>query len=497
MNQPILVIDQGTTSSRAILFSSRLEVMATAQQEFSQYFPAPGLVEHDPEELWASVIAVARDVIAKAGVEPAAIAAIGLTNQRETVVVWDRVTGLPIHRAIVWQDRRTTDVCDALREEGHEAHIAERSGLLIDPYFSATKIAWILDNVPGARARAEAGELACGTVDSFLLWRLTGGATHATDATNASRTQLLNIHTGQWDESLLALFRVPAALLPDVRDSAGDFGCTTIESLGAAIPLRGVAGDQQAALIGQDCLSPGMVKATYGTGGFVLLNTGKAPVRSRHRLLTTIAYQLGGQRTYALEGSIFIAGAALQWLRDGLGVIARAQDADDMAAQAADAQLYMVPAFVGLAAPDWRPEARGAIFGLTRATGPNDLVRAALESICFQTHDLLQAMSEEWEGQATSVRLRVDGGVSASNWMLQRLADTLAMPIDRPQVNEATALGAAWLARRGLSASKDDCTSFWRLDRSFESHVDKAVSAGRVKGWRRAVGAVIAFTEDS
>jgi len=495
MTKPILVIDQGTTSSRAILFSPRLEIIATAQREFPQHFPGSGWVEHDPEDLWSSVLEVTREVLAKTGTAPGAVSTIGLTNQRETVVVWDRATGQPIHNAIVWQDRRTADLCDRLRAEGHEPEIAQRSGLLIDPYFSATKIAWILDNVPGARARAEAGELACGTVDSFLLWRLTGGAVHATDATNASRTQLLNIHTGVWDETLLALFRVPAALLPEVRDSAGDFGETPPDLLGAAISIRGVAGDQQAALVGQACFSPGMVKATYGTGCFVLLNTGQRPVASRHRLLTTIAYQLDGQRTYALEGSIFIAGAALQWLRDGLGVIAKAENADAMASQAApDPGLYMVPAFVGLAAPDWRPDARGAIFGLTRATGPNDLVRAALESVCFQTRDLIEAMVAEDTKAAWSIRLRVDGGMSASDWMLQHLADILDKTIDRPQVREATALGAAWLARRGSgSALMDD--DFWRLDRNFFRQMDKAAGAARIKGWRRAVAAVISLTE--
>lgn len=494
MGQPILVIDQGTTSSRAILFSPALEILGVAQREFPQHFPASGWVEHDPEDLWSSALEVACEVLAKTGTAPDAVVAIGVANQRETVVVWDRATGQAIHNAIVWQDRRTTDICDRLRAEGHEPLIAERTGLLIDPYFSATKIAWILDRVPGARARAEAGELACGTVDSFLLWRLTGGQVHATDATNASRTQLLNIHDGQWDKTLLALFDVPAALLPEVRDSAGDFGETAAEVLGAVIPIRGVAGDQQAALVGQACFAPGMAKATYGTGCFVLLNTGDRPVASRHRLLTTVAYQLDGKRTYALEGSIFIAGAALQWLRDGLGVLAKAENADAMArAAAADPGLYMVPAFVGLAAPDWRPDARGAIFGLTRATGPNELVRAALESVCFQTRDLIEAMSAEDANAEWSIKLRVDGGMSASDWMLQTLADTLDKTIDRPEVREATALGAAWLARRGISGEAGD--DFWRRDRAFTRQPDAAIGAARIQGWRRAVAAVISMAE--
>ncbi len=491
MDKHYLVIDQGTTSSRAILFSQDLSILASAQREFPQHFPRSGWVEHDPEDLWTSTLAVCHEVMAKTGLAASDIAALGITNQRETVVVWDRATGKPIHNAIVWQDRRTAPLCDRLREAGHEGDIAARTGLLIDPYFSATKIAWILDNTAGARQRAQAGELACGTVDSFLLWRLTLGQTHATDATNASRTQLYNIHTGAWDDELLRLFDVPRALLPEVRDSSGNLGETYVEWFDGVIPIRGVAGDQQAALIGQACLSPGMAKATYGTGCFLLLNTGDAPVASRHRLLTTIAYQLDGKPTYALEGSIFVAGAALQWLRDGLGVLPNSDQADLMAGRATGASnVVMVPAFVGLGAPDWRPEARGAIFGLTRATNPDDLVRAALESVCHQTRDLLGAMAADLGGGKDLDRLRVDGGMSASDWMLQTLSNLLDAPVDRPEVREATALGAAWLARRAMTTAEDQ-SAFWRLDRSFEPVSDAEARKASTTRWRRAVEAVM------
>jgi len=492
MDKHFLVLDQGTTSSRAIVFDAELRIVAVAQREFPQHFPQPGWVEHDPEDLWTSSLTVCQEAIAQAGLAAADIAAMGLTNQRETVVVWDRATGKPIHNAIVWQDRRTADLCERLRAGGHEPEIAARTGLLIDPYFSGSKIAWILDKVPGAREAAKAGKLACGTVDSFLLWRLTLGATHATDATNASRTQLYNIHDGAWDETLLALFDVPRGMLPDIRDSSGDFGATSLEWFDGAIPIRGLAGDQQAALIGQACLSPGMAKATYGTGCFLLLNTGDMPVVSKRRLLTTVAYQLDGQRTYALEGSIFVAGAALQWLRDGLRVLPDAAQADLMAGRAANDGVLMVPAFVGLGAPDWRPEARGAIFGLTRATGPDDLVRAALESVCHQTRDLLDAMAADLGEGHELERLRVDGGMSASDWMLQALADLLDAPVDRPQTREATALGAAWLARRAVMPEADDA-AFWRLDRSFEPTGDAATRLASASRWRKAVEAVVSM----
>lgn len=492
MDKHFLVLDQGTTSSRAIVFDADLRIVAVAQREFPQHFPQAGWVEHDPEDLWTSSLTVCQEAIAQAGLAAGDIAAMGLTNQRETVVVWDRATGKPIHNAIVWQDRRTAELCERLRVGGHEPEIAARTGLLIDPYFSATKIAWILDQVPGARDAAQAGKLACGTVDSFLLWRLTLGATHATDATNASRTQLYNIHDGSWDESLLALFDVPRGMLPEVRDSSGDFGATSVEWFDGAIPIQGLAGDQQAALIGQACLSPGMAKATYGTGCFLLLNTGETPVVSKRRLLTTVAYQLDGKRTYALEGSIFVAGAALQWLRDGLRVLPDAAQADAMAGRAANDGVLMVPAFVGLGAPDWRPEARGAIFGLTRATGPDDLVRAALESVCHQTRDLLDAMVADLGDGHELDRLRVDGGMSASDWMLQALADLLDAPVDRPQTREATALGAAWLARRAVIQGSDDAV-FWRLDRSFAPTGDAAMRLASASRWRKAVEAVMSM----
>lgn len=440
----VLAIDQGTTSSRAILFNAELNPVASAQQEFRQIFPASGLVEHDAEEIWQSVVTTMRAALAKGGARPSAI---GITNQRETIVIWERDTGRPIHNAIVWQDRRTADACARLRAAGHEPVISARTGLLLDPYFSATKIAWLLDHVPGARARAEAGKLACGTIDTFLIWRLTGGKVHATDATNASRTMLMDIRSGQWDDELLKLFDIPRALLPEIRDCAADFGETETGLFGMSIPVRGVAGDQQAALIGQACFSPGMMKSTYGTGCFALLNTGAEAVPSKNRLLTTIAYQFNGQRSYALEGSIFIAGAAVQWLRDGLGIIEKASETGALAEVADDSQdVVLVPAFVGLGAPYWDAEARGAIYGLTRNSGPREFALAALESVAFQTADLLSAMRADWAGHGTETVLRVDGGMTASDWTMQRLADILGAPVDRPQVLETTALGAAYLA---------------------------------------------------
>jgi glycerol kinase len=487
----ILAIDQGTTSSRALLFDSTLRVVATAQREFQQHFPASGWVEHEPEDLWDSVLATCREAIAKAGLNAGDIAAIGITNQRETTLVWDRSTGRAIHRAIVWQDRRTAAACAKLSEAGHDSLVSQRTGLRIDPYFSATKIAWLLDNVPGARRRAEAGELAFGTVDSFLLWRLTNGAVHATDATNAARTMLFDIRRGAWDEELLALFRIPASLLPEVRDCAGLFGETALGHFGAAIPVRGIAGDQQAATIGQACFSPGMVKSTYGTGCFALLNTGSEPVSSQNRLLSTIAYQFGGVRSYALEGSIFVAGAAVQWLRDGLGIIATASETGPLAEAADPAQsVYLVPAFVGLGAPHWDAEARGAIFGLTRNSGPREFARAALESVCYQTLDLLEAMRADWPeaGRGGSV-LRVDGGMVASDWTMQRLADILGLPVDRPEVLETTALGAAYLAGldAGLLPEPDRFADLWRLERRFAPRMAASQREGLVAGWRDSV----------
>ena len=488
----ILAIDQGTTSSRAILFDVSLAIVAAAQQEFPQHFPASGWVEHEPEDIWDSVLATTREAIAGAGLQAGDIAGIGITNQRETTLIWDRRTGKAIHRAIVWQDRRTAQTCAGLAAAGHEDLVARRTGLRIDPYFSATKIAWLLDNVPGARRRAEAGELAFGTVDSFLLWRLTGGAVHATDATNAARTMLFDIGRGIWDPELLDLFDIPAAILPEVRDCAAHFGDTVPELFGKPIPVRGIAGDQQAATIGQACFTPGMVKSTYGTGCFALLNTGDRPVRSKHRLLSTVAYQLGGKRTYALEGSIFIAGAAVQWLRDGLGIIEKASDTGPLA-EAADPEqdVYLVPAFVGLGAPHWDAHARGAMFGLTRNSGPREFARAALESVCYQTLDLIEAMHADWPeaGQGGRSVLRVDGGMVASDWTMQRLADILDLPVDRPTVLETTALGAAYLAGldAGLLPEPGRFADQWRLERRFSPAMAASQRERKVGGWQDAV----------
>ena len=421
------------------------------------------------------------------------MAAIGITNQRETCVLWDRRTGRPIHNAIVWQDRRTADACRKLKAAGHEPAVTAKTGLLLDPYFSATKIAWLLDHVDGARALAQAGHLAFGTIDSFLLWRLTGGRVHATDATNASRTLLYDIRKGAFDDDLLALFGVPRAILPEVRDCDASYGETEPSILGAAVPILGVAGDQQAATIGQACFAPGMVKATYGTGCFALLNTGAEPVASKNRLLSTVAYQLGGKRTYALEGAIFIAGAAVQWLRDGLRIIESAKDSNRLAAAADPGQdVYLVPAFVGLGAPYWRPEARGALFGLTRGSGPNELARAALEAVCYQTRDLLEAMRGDWSADAKSV-LRVDGGMVASDWTMQFLADMLDAPVERPTILETTALGAAWLAghRAGVWPDAEGFAKLWKLERAFKPALAAAERERKYAGWQRAVRAVL------
>jgi glycerol kinase len=483
----LLAIDQGTTSTRAILFDAAIAPVATAQQEFRQIYPAPGLVEHDPEEIWSSVVATVRAAMAKAGANARDVAAIGITNQRETAIVWDRATGKPIHNAIVWQDRRTADMCTVLRQAGHEPLIAQRTGLLFDPYFSATKIAWLLDNVDGAREAAQADRLAFGTVDTFLLWRLTGGKVHATDATNAARTLLLDIAKGQWDAELCEIFGVPQALLPEVRDSAGDFGATDL--FGGSIRILGIAGDQQAATVGQGCFEPGMMKSTYGTGCFALLNTGDAPVHSQNRLLTTIAYQLGGRRTYALEGAIFIAGAAVQWLRDALKVIGSAPDVNSLA-QAADPQeqVYFVPAFVGLGAPWWDAQARGAMYGLTRKSGVAEIALAALEAVGYQTRDLLEAMRADWPAARDTV-LRVDGGMTASDVTMQFLADILAAPVDRPVVMETTALGAAYLAglAAGVCPGLAGFAARWKCERRFTPRMDEATRARKWAGWQEAV----------
>jgi glycerol kinase len=492
----VLAIDQGTTSSRAIVFRDDLSIAATAQQEFPQHFPASGWVEHEPDDIWNSTVATCREALAKAKVTAAQIAAIGITNQRETTLVWDKSTGKAIHRAIVWQDRRTADICATMKADGHEPVITQKTGLIIDPYFSGTKVAWILDHVPGARARAERGELLFGTVDCYLLWRLTGGKVHATDATNASRTLLFDIHTGDWDDELLTILRVPRSLLPEVKDSSAAFGETDANLFGGAIAIRGIAGDQQAATIGQACFTPGMIKSTYGTGCFALLNTGTKPVTSKNKLLTTIAYQLAGKRTYALEGSIFVAGSAVQWLRDGLGIIKQASETGPLADQADSAQdVYLVPAFVGLGAPYWNPNVRGALFGLTRNTGPRELAKAALESVCYQTFDLWAAMRADWpDASAASVVLRVDGGMTASDWTMQRLADLLDAPVDRPEIQETTALGAAYLA--GLSAGVfPEPARFadnWRLEHRFQPAMSAATRTRKLQGWAKAVAGVLA-----
>ena len=489
MSSHVLAIDQGTTSSRAIIFDETLKETARAQREFPQHFPRSGWVEHDPEDIWNTVVQTARAAMERAGLEAGDIAAIGITNQRETTIVWDRETGRPIHNAIVWQDRRTADACDALKALGREDLVRRATGLLLDPYFSATKIAWLLNNVPGARERAQAGKLAFGTVDTFILWRLTGGHVHATDATNASRTMLYDIHRGRWSEELLELFEIPAALLPDVRGSAADFGETVPELFGAPIAIRGIAGDQQAATIGQACFRPGMMKSTYGTGCFAMLNTGGRAVTSKNRLLTTIAYKLDGETTYALEGSIFIAGAAVQWLRDALGIIDDAAQSGDLAASADPAQdVYLVPAFTGLGAPYWDAACRGAMFGLTRATGRAEFARAALEAVCYQTSDLLEAMRAD-VGRTDETVLRVDGGMVASDWTMQRLADILNAPVDRPEILETTALGAAWLAGygAGVCPGPADFAASWALQRRFRPAMKEAERARKLAGWKEAV----------
>ena len=491
MSQYLLSIDQGTTSSRAIVFDQRGIIVTTAQKEFTQFFPDDGWVEHDAEEIWDTTLAVCQEALKNAQLKASDIAGIGITNQRETTIVWDRETGKPIHKAIVWQDRRTSALCLELKTQGHEASVQEATGLLIDPYFSATKVAWILDQVEGARERAERGELAFGTVDSFLLWRLTGGASHKTDATNASRTMLFNIHTQQWDEDMLRLFRVPRALLPEVEDSAADFGHTVPDLLGESIPVAGIAGDQQAALIGQACFQPGMIKSTYGTGCFMILNTGKEALDSQNRLLTTVGYRLNGEVTYALEGSIFIAGAAIQWLRDGIALISNAKETEAMAQEVGvEHGVYMVPAFTGLGAPYWDPEARGALFGLTRDTGIKDIVTAGLQSVAYQTKDLIHAMEGDGAGKPTT--LRVDGGMVANNWVVQFLSDVLNVNVDRPAVIETTALGAAYLAglQVGVFNSLEDIATLWHCERHFSPDMNDELRDQLYSGWLKAVARV-------
>jgi glycerol kinase len=483
----ILAIDQGTTSTRAIVFDSTGRPVASAQQELPQIFPKSGWVEHDPEEIWRATVEVCRGALAKAKLTAKDVAGIGITNQRETTVVWDRATGKPVHNAIVWQDRRTSDLCAELKRAGHEKMVSDRTGLLLDPYFSGTKIAWILENVAGARAAAEKGALAAGTIESFLLWRLTGGKVHASDATNASRTLLLDIRKGSWDLELATLLGVPQAMLPTVVDNAGEHGVTVADILGAPVPVLGMAGDQQAATVGQACIKPGMIKATYGTGCFALLNTGSMAVRSNHRLLTTIAYQLGGRRTYALEGSIFIAGAAVQWLRDGLRLIPSSADVEALAAKAKPGHgVYMVPAFVGLGAPYWDAEARAALLGLTRDSGPAEIAAATLDSVCYQSRDLVEAM----RGDGAHIdELRVDGGMVVNDPLMQRLADTVGAPVERPKVIETTALGAAFLAglQAGLWPSLEALSATWALDRAFQPSEAAPSRDRRYAGWQDAV----------
>lgn len=493
MTKYTLAIDQGTTSSRAMLFDPDHHVAAMAQLEFEQHFPASGWVEHDPEDIWNTVLSTCRMVMEKCHASAADIAAIGITNQRETTVIWDRETGKAIHNAIVWQDRRTADICASFKKAGHEKNVSAQTGLLLDPYFSGTKIAWILDNVPGAREAAIKGNLAFGTIDSFLLWRLTGGKVHATDATNASRTLLYNIHKGQWSPELCDLLKVPETVLPHVMNSADDFGETAPDIFGGSIKISGIAGDQQAATVGQACFNPGMMKSTYGTGCFALLNTGDIAVPSANRLLTTIAYQLDGKPTYALEGSIFVAGAAVQWLRDGLGIIEQAAETGKLAEQADPGQdVYLVPAFVGLGAPYWDAECRGAMFGLTRGTGPKELSLAALESVCYQTRDLLDAMRNDWQDNSSAQQnavLRVDGGMAASDWTMQRLSDLLNTVVDRPKIMETTALGAAYLAgmQTGFYADPDVFADRWALEKRFSPDMPEDHREQRYAGWCEAV----------
>ncbi|MBS0541453.1 MAG: glycerol kinase GlpK [Proteobacteria bacterium] len=483
----VLAIDQGTTSTRAIVFDAQGCPVATAQKELPQIFPKPGWVEHDAEEIWRATVEVCRGALAKAKLEAKDLAGIGITNQRETTVVWDRSTGKPVHNAIVWQDRRTSDHCAELKRAGHEKTVSEKTGLLLDPYFCGTKIAWILKNVAGARAAAEKGALAFGTIECFLLWRLTGGKVHASDATNASRTLLLDIRKGAWDPELCKLLGVPQSMLPKVVDCAGELGVATADVLGAPVPILGMAGDQQAATIGQACIKPGMVKATYGTGCFAILNTGTIAVHSRSRLLTTIAYQLAGKRTYALEGSIFIAGAAVQWLRDGLHLIAKSADVEGVAKTAhPEHGVYVVPAFVGLGAPYWDAEARGAILGLTRDSGPGEIAAATLDSVCYQTRDLVEAMRGDG---AQIAELRVDGGMVVNDSLMQRLADTVGAPVERPKITETTALGAAFLAglAAGLWPSLEALSATWVLDRAFKPDEGAASRDRRYAGWQDAV----------
>lgn len=492
----ILAIDQGTTSSRAILFNKEMKIEAVCQEEFPQYFPHSGWVEHDPSDIWSTVIATCRDVMRKVGASAEDIVSIGITNQRETTLVWDKHTGQTIYNAIVWQDRRTSDLCKELKNDGHEEMLTQKTGLLFDPYFSGTKLKWILDNVEGARQKAKEGNLLFGTVDSYLIWKLTDGKSHYTDATNAARTMLYNIKTGNWDTDICSLLDIPMNMLPQVKDCADDFGEVQEELFGEKVPINGVAGDQQSATIGQACFEPGMIKSTYGTGCFALLNTGENMVISKNKLLSTIAYQLKGKTTYAIEGSIFVAGAVVQWLRDGLKIINDAKETEKLALNADPEQhLYIVPAFTGLGAPYWDAQCRGAIYGLTRNSGPAEFAKAALESVAYQTRDLLDAMHLDWDSSPLEIKeskntiLRVDGGMAVSSWTIQNLADILGTSVDRPEILETTALGVAWLAgmHNGFYPSKEEFAKNWVLEKRFDSKMDDNTREKLYSGWKDAV----------
>lgn len=477
-----------------MIFNSEMEIIAINQIEFKQHFPQSGWVEHDPQDLWSTTLETCHNAMKKASLTFADITAIGITNQRETVIVWDKFTGEPIHNAIVWQDRRTADQCASLRDKGHEVMISERTGLLLDPYFSGTKLNWILDNVEGARDRADTGDLLFGTVDSFLIWKFTNGEIHATDATNAARTMLYDIREGYWSKTICRLLNIPTKMLPEVKNSADDFGKTHKDIFGTCIPIRGVAGDQQAAMIGQACFEPGMMKATYGTGCFALLNTGLTPVASKSRLLTTIAYQFNGQPTYALEGSIFVAGAVVQWLRDSLKIIKEASETEQLAMQADESQkITIVPAFVGLGAPHWNSECRGAVFGLTRSTCAPEMARAALESVGFQTRDLLEAMSSDWHTEDINATLRVDGGMSSNDWAMKFLSDIIGASVDRSATREATALGVAWLAgmEMGVYPDQFEFSSRWAKEKEFKPTMNDEDRERKYLLWKRSVEAAL------
>ena len=490
----ILAIDQGTTSSRSVIFDENLKIIGLAQEEFTQHFPQSGWVEHKPKDLLGTTIDTCKSALNSTSIDPKKVAAIGITNQRETTLVWDKNTGEPVYNAIVWQDRRTASHCEELRKKGYEKKVTEITGLLLDPYFSSTKLAWILDNVEGVRARAEEGSLLFGTVDSYLIWHLTGRQSHVTDATNAARTMLYDIKNGAWSAEMCDMLNIPSKMLPEVCDCAADFGMTSPEIFGISIPIKGVAGDQHAATLGQACFEPGMMKSTYGTGCFALLNTGDKMVHSENKMLTTIGYQIDGKTTYALEGSIFIAGSVVQWLRDGLKILNDASESGHLANLSDESQnLILVPAFTGLGAPYWNAECRGAVFGLTRSSGPAEFARAALESVGFQTRDLLEAMLSDWQNETNSKILRVDGGMSQSNWTMQFLADIINAPVDRPTVLETTAMGAAWLAGMsvGVYPAAADFSKSWELERQFRPDMGADLREKRYQKWKSAVDATM------